>query len=83
MFDAALISTPLPSPERKPCDSSLKGRSMKAKASAASFKLLKARVKLLVRKFFMDPDPARKSARATQKQLILIRPLWSLLCLIL
>ena len=56
MLDAALISTPLPSPERKPCDSSLKGRSMKAKAKAASLMLLKARVKELVSTFFSNLD---------------------------
>jgi len=59
ILEAALISTPLPSPERKPCDSSLKGRSMKANARAASLMLLKARVKLLVKKFFNVAEPAR------------------------
>ena len=51
MLDAALISTPLPSPDLKPWLSSLKGRSRKLKARAASFKLLRARVKLLVSTF--------------------------------
>ena len=64
MFDAALISTPLPSPERKPCESSLKGRSMKEKANAASLMLLNARVKLLVRTFFSkEEDSTEELAR--------------------